>query len=564
MNGREVINKLKGFKSNENIVTFIRDNFIKDGHLPLCISRPIWVQKNIPEFNSYIASLVDVDLTLPKRIYLLLNNMNTFPLCQVCQTKIPIKKINLNISPFCGNSCMNTKQGTNIRQKIKDISVLKKYNVKNVMHIKDVKDTHIKAIRNVDYVSRQKKIERTNMRKYGVKNVLHVEKIKQKSVDTNIEKYGKTNYTKTLLYKQKHRKSILNNKEYNCNNKDWLYEQYVVNKLNVYQIGELDNIDSTCITWRLRHFNIEVRGKGASDVELQVRDYVRSIYKGEIITGKRTIIRPLELDIYLPELNLAIELNGIYWHSYPFLSQEIAKVKHVNKFNRCEDKNISLLQVSDIDWVHNNELIKSMIKSRLGIIQNKIFARKTKIIELTNEQVNTFLELNHIQGSTTQTSTKIGLIYEGELCTVMTFSKRKDSFELTRFASIINHSVIGGFSKLLSFFQKNINKDNLSIVSFLSLSYGKHVDNIYVNNGFIEIRRLKEDYQYFCIKLFGSKTVHKSNLRKSKLRNICKENNITYNEQLTEFQLVELLNNNKFNIFRIYDSGKIKYSLNTN
>jgi hypothetical protein len=54
---------------------------------------------------------------------------------------------------------------------------------------------------------------------------------------------------------------------------------------------------------------------GYSFLEKELVDFIKSIYNGEIITNNRKILKGKELDIVLPELNLAIEFNGIYWHS---------------------------------------------------------------------------------------------------------------------------------------------------------------------------------------------------------------------------------------------------------
>ena len=44
-------------------------------------------------------------------------------------------------------------------------------------------------------------------------------------------------------------------------------------------------------------------------------DVIKSLYSGEIVENCRNIIKPYELDIYIPKKKIAIEYNGIYWHS---------------------------------------------------------------------------------------------------------------------------------------------------------------------------------------------------------------------------------------------------------
>ncbi len=110
------------------------------------------------------------------------------------------------------------------------------------------------------------------------------------------------------------------------------------------------------------------QSKMFSKGEKEVLEYIKTIYTGKIIENDRTIIlnnltgRNLELDIWLPELNLAIEYNGLYWHS----SKDSVKNDSI-KLEECKKKGILLYIIMDKEWQENQEYIKNKIKHLLSI-----------------------------------------------------------------------------------------------------------------------------------------------------------------------------------------------------
>ena len=213
----------------------------------------------------------------------------------------------------------------------------------------------------------------------------------------------------------------------------------------------------------------------------------------------------------------------MYWHS------EIYKEKnyHLDKTKLCLSKNIQLIHIWEDDWIYKKEIVQSMIINKLGLIYNKIYARKCEIREITdNKVVKDFLNTNHIQGYT-GSYIKIGLFYNNELVSLMSFKKNVKEYELNRFANKLNIIVVGGASKLLNYFIKNYSNN---ITTFSNNSYSN--GNLYLKLNFKKLYELKSDYHY----VIGDLRVHKFNLR----------------------------NKDVSNIFRIYDAGKIKYKYDIN
>lgn len=194
--------------------------------------------------------------------------------------------------------------------------------------------------------------------------------------------------------------------------------------------------------------------KAQNTPELDLTDYIKSLVpNATIILNSHKVIPPKELDIYLPEYNLAIEFNGIWCHSeFGFGKKD--KDYHLNKTLECEKKGINLLQIWSNEWDDPNtqQIWKSVIRHKLNA-STKIFARKCKVHKLTKQEAKAFFEHNHLDGSIGGDT--IALLYEGEIVQAVSYGnnrfKTDHSFEIYRTASKRNHVVIGGLSKLFKY-----------------------------------------------------------------------------------------------------------------
>ncbi len=213
------------------------------------------------------------------------------------------------------------------------------------------------------------------------------------------------------------------------------------------------------------------------------------------IQSDRSILGGKELDIYIPSHNLAIEFNGIYWHS-----EGMGKLKnyHLNKTKGCYDKNIQLLHIFENEWIDptKQSIWKSIILNKLGICSRKIFTRKCQINEVDNKTTKQFLLNNHLQGHTSS-SVNIGLYYENELVSLMTFGKSRYNknyqYELIRFCNKLNTLVIGGDSKIFKYFNKTHNPE--SIISYTDMRYSNGA--LYETLGFNRLKNSTPNYFLF-------------------------------------------------------------------
>jgi len=454
-----------------------------------------------------------------------------------------------------------------IKEKIKH-SIKEKYGVENISQSDEIKRENQILYSNRTFEEREeinKKRQSTLQEKYNIDNISQLLEIKNKKKNTWDKKDEtflnkiKSTRIETLLekYGVEHTSLITNIKKQQVETYKINTGKRFLNKNNIFIKIEDNNLTGCChvcnsdffISKQL--FNSRKNNKityctkclpidsGVSGKELKLLEFIKDNYDGEIIESDRKILNGKELDIYLPELKIAFEFNGIYWHN------ELNKDKnyHLEKHKKCKEKGINLFHIYEDDWDFRNNIIKSMILNKIGKTINIIYARKTKIVELLdNIIIQKFLNENHLQGYTSS-SKKIGLYHNNILISLMIFKKKDTVYELVRFATKLNTSVIGGASKLISYFSKKYDYDRIITFSNNDYSDGK----LYEILNFKKTKTLLPDYSY----VFEKRRRHKFNFRKNKLKKMGFDIS-----SKTEHKIC--LENG---LFRIYDSGKIKWEI---
>lgn len=192
------------------------------------------------------------------------------------------------------------------------------------------------------------------------------------------------------------------------------------------------------------------RGKGSSQIEQDLQNYVKSLSADAIFNDKK-ILSGKELDIYVPSKRVAIEIDGLVWHCSKF--KDDYPVQLSAKTDLCDDLGIRLIHFYDDEIREKYSIVKSIIASALGVYSRKIFARKCIIKKVDREEGDKFFIENHIAG-TARASFYIGLYYNDKLVQCASFGKnrftKEKKLELIRMASLLNTQVVGGFSKIMS------------------------------------------------------------------------------------------------------------------
>jgi hypothetical protein len=279
---------------------------------------------------------------------------------------------------------------------------------------------------------------------------------------------------------------------------------------------------------------------GFSNAEIEVKEFIESL---GFITESRRFVGLNEVDIFIPELNIGFEYNGLYWHS-----ESMGKDKnyHKNKQIIANELGITLYHIFEHHWVLKRNIVESIIKSKLHKLDRLCYARQVIIKEIDNSTKNSFLLDNHIQGKDTS-SIRLGAYFNSTLVSVMTFSKskyKKDEIELSRFCTLIDYNISGMFSKFLKFFKNNYVFNNLISYADTSRNQGNKVYDAYSYKS----EETPPSYWYFN----GLEVYHRSTFMKHKLKDKLE----IFDDNLTEYQ--NMLNNG---YSRYWDCGTIKYYL---
>lgn len=295
--------------------------------------------------------------------------------------------------------------------------------------------------------------------------------------------------------------------------------------------------------------------KGTSKFEKDVLEFIISLNIDDNIHNRyRYLGKHLELDIFLEKRNIAIELNGNYYHSE--LSGNKTKMYHLNKTNLCESKGIRLIHIFEDEWKLKPDIVKARLTSILKCnISKSIYARKCIIREINTQDKNKFLDTYHLQGID-NSSIRLGAFYNNVLVSVMTFGKLrrimglKNSnsgiYELYRYAS--SQRVVGIASKFLHYFIINYNPS--SIISYADRRWSD--GNLYYKLGFTLKSKTQPNYWYVN-RTHYLERMYRFNFRKS----VLKDKLLIFDIKLTEWENMSI---NGYD--RIWDCGHLKFEMN--
>lgn len=235
---------------------------------------------------------------------------------------------------------------------------------------------------------------------------------------------------------------------------------------------------------------------GTSRAEKDITDFIRSIYSGNVIENDRTVLKPKELDIYIPERSLAIEYDGLFWHGE---GNGKDSKSHLEKTKCCESKNIHLVHIFENEWLYKPDIVKSRMRNLLGSYDRTIYARKCEVRIVDSKTSLQFQYENHIQGGV-NSKVNLGLYYEGELVSLMTFSRprfnRRYEWELVRFCNKLGYHIPGSASRLLKHFERQY--EPKSIVSYADRRWSMNSEStVYHKLGFKMTGETNPNYWYF-------------------------------------------------------------------
>lgn len=506
--------------------------------------------------------------------------------CKVCGKRTPFSPNRGKYQQYCSLSCSNHSHEKIENLKKRNEEIRRDPQKKEELLAK-IRKTKEEKYGDPNFNNIEKRIK-TNLLKYGVKHAAQNAEIKKKTAESNLQKWGFVSSALHPDIKKKQqdtlekrfgvrqtfksdiiRKKIaetqlkkygsINPKQRHITNKELLTEEYVKEhfikdgQFLLHEFCDFFNLQFSVVDNKYRpNFHISVPNKQYRlQTQTEIYEYIRTIYNGIIEINNRKEIYPYELDIYIPEKKLAIEFDGLLYHSYgkseyPIYNdtQENNKI-HLNKTELCDKQGIQLLHIFENEWTDSTkrQIWKSVIKNKIGLTQNRIYARKCEIRNIDNFIKEQFLKENHLQGNCSS-GINLGLYYGQELVSVMTFGKsrfnKKYDYELLRFCNKKDIVIVGSASKLLNYFKKIYTG---SIISYANRRWSN--GQLYQRLGFKYLTSTEPNYFYFKV---NENILHnRIQFQKHKLKDLLEN----YNPQLSE---TENMYNNNYR--KIFDCGQ--------
>jgi hypothetical protein len=344
-----------------------------------------WVNRNYPDFHFFVSNLFVENILWKAKLYLYINDIKEVPVCYCGKLTKYDKGI---YRKWCSTKCASS-----------------------------------------DPLVKEKR-KRTNIDRYGYEIPLNNPEIKEKVINNWIDKFGVDNPSKSNIIKEKVKKTNFKNlgveypsqlestkrilSQKMTNNRKWMSKCKIdsisdnlknkVSSLDIcfVKIKETSLYEFFCnkceldFTIHKNMLNDRIRNKNTictncnkvsnmdSDGERTLYEFIKENYQGLIVRNDRSLGK--ELDIFLPNINLAIEFNGIYWHS------EIYKGKyyHYEKSKICLENNINLIHIWEDDWLHKKNLVKmnllNLLNGKKSIEIKEFFNNDELVIEIYDNQ----------------------------------------------------------------------------------------------------------------------------------------------------------------------------------
>lgn len=432
------------------------------------------------------------------------------------------------------------------------------YGVDNCQKNEEIKKKTQETIEKTGgYGPRMEKVRDTNFKLYGKRHVLQVPEFLEKADNTRFERYGDKDYNNS----KKREETCINlygvdniqKSEYMKNKKkekimklhpdiisvsdDFVYTlKCDFGKDHIFEILPEQlyerKLSKTIVCTVCNEF-----GSSKSGQEILFFHFIEENYNGIILKDKRTTIKPKELDVCLPDIKLAYEYNGLFYHDETYCENDY----HLMKTERCEEIKIQLTHVFSNDWLYKSNIVKSNILNQLNKLPNKIDSINCVVKEIKNNaMIQSFLTENHLQGHI-ESKIKLGLFYKDELVSIMTFKKtKKDCYELLRFCNKNYIDVIDSEKIQFNYFKTHFKPTEVITIVDRSWSNGK----IFTDLEFTLDSIISPDYKY----VIDDFRVNKSEFTHDKLVVQGFDPNKTEHEIMFER-----------GIYRIYDSGSLKF-----
>jgi len=297
----------------------------------------------------------------------------------------------------------------------------------------------------------------------------------------------------------------------------------------------------TRITHRAAGTNCPSCFTSRSSYETEIEEFLEQ-EKIKFITSDRKLIKPFELDFFIPHSNTAIEFNGVYWHSE---AQGKHNKYHYDKWLACKNQGIDLIQIWEDDWKSKTDIVKRNLLEKIN--DTKLLTDKLSVSSISFLKAKKFLEDNHMSGHSKGTY-YLGLIDGSSLKAVMVLTVKNDKLTIMKYASLNNSNK--HFELLLDYIKNILLTGHTSIKEIIIVDNHENSNAIFLEGlGFTKNKMYHPTYSY----VQHGVRYHKLKFQKSRFENDPK---LKYKTGMTEKELASL---NK--IDRVWNSGSTEYLL---
>lgn len=541
------------------------------------------LKKEIEGITSFLDEFYS-GIEIGQRIYHLRESLEGVQKCEICGNPRKFHRYTDGYFSTCGRdeckkqkkvegfkSTLSTKyggeyfkEGSGAREKYKK-TMIERYGADHNLKSEELRENrkktmiskygHPSPLKNKEILEKRNK---TCLEKYGTLNFITGEKAKK----TNLKRYGSENPMGNPDLAKKVFESCSKTKQ------DLLREKLNLFQIDLIQYGKI-RTECKCLKCNNEFSNhpVTINSKirhdinpcpfcnppdlASSKAEKELGGFIISAYSGKVETNYKKIFsgnkKFSEVDFYLPDLGIAFEYNGLYWHSEIYKDPKY----HSEKSKYLLERGIRLYHIWEDDWIYKKEIIKSSIRNILGLTSSRISARKCKIADVPYREYVEFCRENHLK-SYAPASVIIGLYYERELVCLVSFAKTRQliesknnlqEYEIIRSCTKINKTVIGGTSRIISKFREKFGE---SIVTYCDVSLSPNPENtVYIKSGMKYIKTTDPGFYW----VIDGKRSNRLNWTKSKLINLGYDSKKTANEIMADL-----------GAYKIWDSGNHKFS----
>lgn len=490
----------------------------------------------LQELTAFTSFLTGNGITNYERIFACLEGVTTQPTCKTCHGAVRVVRAAKAYPMYCCVQC-KASNPDDIASRVAKCSAKASETVDRIAATKSRRTPE-------DVQQSARKREATMVAKYGHGGMWAIEEIVDKRTATNLSRYGAEHASMASSVRQK----ISDNHARKLPTMDIDVRENLIDlnhnqKLTLTELAQQRGVSVAAVWERFQRHEVDVHHHFKSQPQQRVERWLTEMgvaYE----SNNRKLIHPYELDIFIPSVNLAIEVNGIFWHSE---RNGKHRTYHQHKTVMCAKQGINLVQFWDFEINQSANVVQSILRHKLRK-SACVAARKCHIVELASSDAKSFCDQNHLARGVNG-SVNYGLTLDGQLIAVAAFGKSRfesGSYELYRFCTSAGIAVTGGLSRLLAAFRKQY--PTVPLISYSDRRLGDGAG--YGMVGFTYVHSTMPNYWYFD-RSAATKLMSRQSFQKKKLVNMP-----SYDANKTEWEIMQGAGYD-----RVWDCGNFKWIL---